>query len=149
MRPLVLLIALSACDADREPTMVPRMDFNRIAVELAQPLFWVADSDADGVLDPDEVAVPLGPWEATEAQFVKDGAFTEAFTEAYAAIAAVHSDGYATEGLAPDEAKRRDKVRQELKYGRATLVLTDMGDASAEDRAVVEHLLAAGRLIDD
>jgi len=165
MRPLVLFLALSACDADREATMVseptpaapetvaetsavPRMDFNRIAYELAQPLFWVVDDDSDDTLDPEELAVPLGPWEATEEQYVKDGAFTEVFDKAYAAIAAVYREGFPTEGLAPEEAKRREKVREELDFGRPTLVLTDLGDASDEDRAVLKHLLDAGKRID-
>ncbi|MEA2749124.1 MAG: hypothetical protein QOI41_3267, partial [Myxococcales bacterium] len=39
---------------------VTRADFNRAAAELALPLFWSADANKDGALDPDELAVYWG-----------------------------------------------------------------------------------------
>ena len=37
-----------------------RADFNRLAAELALPLFWVEDTNKDGAIDPDELAVYWG-----------------------------------------------------------------------------------------
>src|SRR5262245_41419764 len=39
---------------------VPRLDFNRIAAELALPIFWVADKNNDNALSPDELATYWG-----------------------------------------------------------------------------------------
>ena len=35
---------------------VPRLQLNRLAAELALPLFWIADSNGNGAVDPDEIA---------------------------------------------------------------------------------------------
>jgi hypothetical protein len=36
---------------------VPRKEWNRLAVELDMPLYWSLDTDANGKLDPAELAV--------------------------------------------------------------------------------------------
>ena len=75
--PVVCLIVLvnAACSRERAPATapasaapgaatyaaVPRLQFNQQAVVRNLPLFWVSDADADGALDPDELAVTWGP----------------------------------------------------------------------------------------
>ena len=36
---------------------IPRLDFNRLAVEHNLPLFWRADANLDGSLQPNELAI--------------------------------------------------------------------------------------------
>ena len=43
-----------------QPERLSRADFNRLAAELALPLFWVEDTNKDGALDSDELAVYWG-----------------------------------------------------------------------------------------
>src|SRR5882757_290495 len=71
LQPLLLItlacVALSAC---QKQTTVPiieskydvmtRTDFNRRASELFLPLFWREDSNKDGALQPNELAVLWG-----------------------------------------------------------------------------------------
>src|SRR5437588_1763103 len=45
-----------------------RADFNRLAVRANEPVYWIADTNRDGAIDPDEIAfllfygVPSDPW---------------------------------------------------------------------------------------
>ncbi|WP_437282772.1 hypothetical protein WME90_20000 [Sorangium sp. So ce375] len=125
---------------------IPRLDFNRIAVELDLPLFWISDRNGSGAVDPDEVSAL---WYHTPAPaWVAAGAFTPAFTSAYAAMSKVKAEGHVRAGLDEAEARRRDAVLAELAAGRPSLLRSDFRGAPAEDRAIVGHLLKVAELIE-
>jgi hypothetical protein len=123
---------------------LPRAELNRRAAELALPIFWRSDANGDGALDPDELAVLWGIADTSISEWVKDGAFTKKMVEAYAAMTAQRD----LTTLAPEEQARRQAVLEELAQGRPTLIETDLTKGSAEDRAIVENVLAAARLIE-
>jgi hypothetical protein len=121
---------------------MPRLQFNRRAADLAEPLFWVRDANADGVLDPDELAVTWGPGDANRGHYVKDGRFTPGFAAAYARIARPASFGR----LSDAERTRRNAVVAELEQGQPTLVLTKLTEP--RDVQLVGHLEKAARIIE-
>jgi len=126
---------------------IPRLEFNALAATLDLPLFWIADADGDGKLEPGELAALWGG--APEgAPFVENGRFTPAFMAAHAAMLKVKSDGYLGAGLSAAERARRAAVLAELGGGRPALVRTDLRGASAEDRALVQHVLEMARIVD-
>lgn len=121
-----------------------RADFNRRAAERALPLFWRADADGDHDLDADELVVTWGLPGPTRAQLVTGDRFTPAFDTLYAALVAATAAG---DQPAPEKA-RRAAVLAELGQGLPTLVETDQRQASAEDKAVVDHVLAAATIVE-
>jgi hypothetical protein len=129
---------------------IPRVEWNRLAAELALPLFWVADANRSGAVAPDEIAVLWGIGRP-DAVYVEGGHFTPAFVAAYAQMVdarARAAAGTPSDGLDPAERKRRAAVHEELAQGMPTLVRSDFRGASAEDRAIVEHVLAAADLVE-
>jgi hypothetical protein len=119
---------------------IPRLEFNRRAAEHALPVFWVKDDNKDGALDAGELATLWG-----QPAFVAvddKGNFTDAFQAAYERLKAPLS----LDGLAPDEKARREAVLAELAQGRPTLVSTAL--TTAEDKAVVSHVLTAALLVE-
>ncbi len=132
----------SAAEAARSHAEVPRLEFNRRAVERAEPLFWIRDRDGDGTLDPDELAVTWGPSDAGLGRYVKGGRFTPAFEAAYARIATTVS----LAGLSDSERARRQAVLAELGQGRPTLVLTNLADA--RDAEITAHLEKIARIVE-
>jgi len=125
---------------------VPRLALNRIAQELNLPLFWVADENRSGAVDPGEVASLWGV--APPARWVEGGSFTPAFRAAFDAIARVNADGYQRRGLDDPEWRRRETVLFELAQGQPSIVRSDFRSASAEDRALVRHIVAAAEIIE-
>ncbi|HUS33222.1 MAG TPA: hypothetical protein VMZ53_32190 [Kofleriaceae bacterium] len=119
---------------------VDRMVFNRTAVHLNLPIYWSADANNNKVLDPNEVAPLL--FYPTQGNYVKDGAFTKDFEDAYAKIAEASK-------AAPPSDKRRQLVIEDLDAGRPSLVFTDLTKASAEDKAFVEKMLVVASLLDN
>jgi hypothetical protein len=156
--PVVCLVLLvnAACSRETTPAAtptaaaqgaaaygaVPRLEFNRQAVVRDLPLFWVSDADADGTLDPEELAVTWGPGEANLGRYVKDGSFTPEFAAAYALVAQPVS----LDGLAADEKARRQAVQDELGQGRPTLVRTTL--TNPRDAQLAGHLGTAARIIE-
>lgn len=137
----------ASADEDRPRLdQVPREAFNRLSAELNLPLFWIAD-DGSGSLSPGELATLWGYGDVT-GPFVQGNDFTPQFMEAYAKIAKRHAEGPATAGLSEAEKARRALVREELSQGSPTLVETDLRAAPAEDRALVQHVTAAARIIE-
>lgn len=121
-----------------------RLDFNRRAAEEALPLFWRTDADGDRALDPDEL-VALWGWSGPALDtLVAGGAFTPAFATLYAQLVTPA----AATGLDAAEQRRRELVRDELAQGRTTLVETDLTGASAEDKAIVDHVARAAVVIE-
>lgn len=159
-----LLLSLGACalacskDPPPQPTQVtsaappppakpkldkvPRADFNRLAAELALPLFWSQDKNKDNVLDPDELAVYWGlqPGAVLNEYVGKDG-FTPKMTESYDAIAKRHASP-------PKEDERLEAVKKELAQGRLTLLSTDLSSASPEEKRFVGFIVKAAEIVD-
>lgn len=161
---LVVIVATFACKRREEPTpreapktgmeakqarshdAISRADFNRFAVRMNLPVYWIEDANQNKTLDPDEVASLLF-YGVEPPVWVERGAFTKQFEEAYDKIVA------ASKAPPPDpstpEGKRLALVQQDLDAGRPTLVRTDFTKLSAEDRAFVLRMLDVANLIDD
>jgi hypothetical protein len=128
---------------------VTRADFNRLAAELALPIFWSQDKNKDGALDADELAAYWGlvPG-ATLGEYVSAGAFTANGEDAIDRIVKRAKDAGASPSLDAKERARRDAVKKELAQGRVTLVATDLTNASAEEKRFVSHVTRAAELIE-
>lgn len=160
---LFVVLAAVACKKKQEPTpregtgtgvatpaakphdAISRADFNRFAVRMNLPVYWIADENNNKVLDVNEVA-PLLFYGTTPA-WVEGGAFTPDFEAAYDKIVA------ASKAPPPDtstpEGKRIALVQQDLDAGRATLVRSDFTALSADDKAFVQRMLGVADLIDN
>lgn len=161
-RPLLLAALLAGCPSKKAPPTVvkppeepakpagvkydriDRVDFNRRAAEHALPIFWRADPDHDGAVDPDELAELWGWSGPNLATLVKDGAFTPEFTALYEHL--VKPADLA--GVPAADQARRAAILEELAQGAPTLVETDLAAMSADDRKVVEHITNAAVLIE-
>lgn len=140
---------------------IERDAFNRGAVRLNLPVYWVADKNKNGEIDPDEVAALL--FYPTEGHWVKDGQLTKEFDAKLAAIrgkpvgdAKDAKDPKEKEVKDPKEPKqteeeetRRLVVGAELDQGMPTLVYNDLRSLSAEEKTFVQHMLAVAKGIDD
>jgi hypothetical protein len=156
---VVAVAALAACPAPRGgpgPTgpapggtyaALSRDDFNRLAQRLDLPLFWVQDRNGDGAVDPGEVVALL--FFRTTERWTENGAFTPAFADAYAKLQALAANADPYAGLAGEEAERRRLIAEELDQGYPTLVFNDLGALTAPEKTFLEHLAAAGKLIDE
>jgi len=142
----------SAAAAQAPLDRVSREDFNRIAAELALPLFWkLAEKGekADKALGPKRLAVLWGVDQTSYGDWVKDGRFTPRFVKAYDKIAAIAKDGHpASQGLGAEEAKRRELVHKELGQGVHRLIQWDFRDVGKQDRAIMRHLMKAAQHIE-
>jgi hypothetical protein len=126
-----------------------RAEFNRLAVELDLPLFWIEDRNADGVLSPDELAVLWGVMPTARTDWVDaHGQFTTKLVNAYEQAVKIKTEGFPKSGLSADEVTRRETVRKELAQGRPTLVLTRLGDVPDDEKEMVNHLLAAANVVE-
>lgn len=147
---LTLMCALAlglGCATSPRHDRVERLAFNRAAVRLNLPLFWVADADGDGAVDPEEVTSLL--FYGRDVVWVENGRFTIAFEEAYERLAAeALTTDVETAGLEPEEVERRRKVRQDLDAGVATLVHTDLSPLPAHHRGFARRMLRVAELVD-
>jgi hypothetical protein len=166
-RALCALLVLAACHEAAAPSQVARApeaipdskaapptpgfgrlsrpDFNRRAVEQDLPLFWRADANADGTLQPGELGNTWRPEPRPRAALVDGrGEFTAAFSALYAQLLAASDPP----GLTPSEHERRESVRLELAQGRATLVDSDFSKASSGEKKLVGHLLRVAASIE-
>jgi hypothetical protein len=119
-----------------------RADFNRWAVRLNLPLYWIADRDGDQELDPDEVAALL--FYPTEGRWTQDGKPTPELVAAQRAIAAAAA---APLEAGPD-APRQLRVAEDLDQGVPSLVHSDFTALPADDKAFVRRMLEVARLVD-
>lgn len=114
---------------------IPRAEFNELAVRANLPIFWIADTNNDKNVDPDEVASLL---------FYPP--FTGDLDAAYAKVLELKKQEL------PDrsspEGKRRGLVIDDLAQGRPAIVLTDLKSASADTKSFVTHMLQVAKLID-
>ena len=137
-----------------------RADFNRIAAELALPIFWAADTNKDNALDGDELAVYWGlvPGAKLVEYVGPGGAFTDTAKDAIEAILKQSkesdsgpgrsADAGSAAGLDPKEVARRAAVKKELAQGRVTLVETDLTKAAPEEKRFVGFITQAAELIE-
>ncbi len=109
-----------------------RTDFNRIVVLRNLPFYWMEDTNENGLVDPNELGSSRDGIDI--AKYVQKGKFTEAFEQAYLEMVAT---------------ARLDAVAKELDQGRLTLIRTDFTDSPENERTLVGHLMAAGKLIDE
>lgn len=125
-----------------------RLELNRLAAELALPLFWIEDENGNGALEADELAVLWGIASEPRSHWVKGDELTPAFATAFAAMLKQKLEGPSYDGLSADEKKRRELVLEELAQGVPTLIHSSFAGASAEDRAIVENIVAAAAIIE-
>ncbi len=126
---------------------VPRSDFNRIAADLALPLFWVEDKNKNAAVDPDEVNSFWGLTDTAENKWVEGGQFSQSFATAYEKIQGQFKNP-GVPSKDPSEAKRRAAVLEELHQSRPTIVQTDFSKSSAEDQQIVRHIFDAAVAIE-
>jgi hypothetical protein len=127
---------------------VPRADANRIAAELALPLFWIADTDGDEVLDAGELAVLWGVADTRRGEWLEGEAPTALLADAWRRIVERHQKGPQGGDLPAPEARRRELVLKELGQGVPTLLHSDFRKAPAADRALVDHVARAARIVE-
>lgn len=117
-----------------------RARFNQVALRLDLGLFWAADDDDDGQVDPAEVrSLLFYPGDRTWVD--GEGRFTEAFDRAYAAMVAATLEG-------PPSDERTLLVLEELASASPTLVETDLRALPADHRAFAEKMLRVAGLVD-
>ncbi len=130
----LILLVPSLALAEKRQFGVPaltRADFNRVAVLQDRPLFWLEDTNKDGLINPDELVAATH--DNAIKRFVKRGKFTPMFVKAYLGLV---------------EHRRKEAVARELNGGRPTMVHNDLSGANPVDRAVLKELLAASRIIE-
>ncbi len=144
---LALLAQLPVVANAHNTYAIERLEFNRRAAELFLPLFWREDSNKDGVIQPDELAVLIGfgkPHENELQHWVNDHhQFTPQFAVAFHRIASED-----TANSKASKSERLKLVKQELAQGRNTLVETDLSGASSADLALVHHLMNVAKQIE-
>lgn len=121
---------------------IERLEFNRRAVEWAEPLFWVSDANRNGAIEPAELAILWGLGDGDRARFVRNGAFTPHFDAVYGKLRQRPS----LAGLGAEERLRREVVLDELAQGRPTLVQTHL--VGTRDQRLAAHLEKVARLIE-
>lgn len=123
---------------------IPRIDFNRRAAERFANVFWRTDANKNNALDPEELAVLWGYGDYAKSDLIDaKGAFTTRFETLYAELTSPEADAPSAE-----EKARRDAIRRELAQGKPTLLETDFTGASAEDKAIVEHITKAAMIVE-
>jgi len=122
---------------------IARVDFNKYAVRLNLPVYWIADANNNKTIEPDETAALL--FYGSEAKWVDGGKYTPAFEDAYGKIVAASKAPIDTS--TPD-GKRRALVAADLDAGRASLVRSDFSGAPDGDKAFVKQMIGVADLID-
>ncbi|MFO0743331.1 MAG: hypothetical protein U0270_46095 [Labilithrix sp.] len=118
-----------------------RAEFNRIAPELASPLFWISDNDKNNILEPAELAVYWGLDKGAKLdEYIRDGKFTNRMLEVYAAMVA-QKDAHVRDA-------RDASVKKELSQGRVTLVASDFSKATPEEKKFVAAIMKAAEKVE-
>jgi len=131
-----------------KPLTYDRLDratFNKVAVRLDLPLFWIKDVNANKTVDPDEVTGLL--FYSTSTVWVEKGAFTKVFKDTYEKMVAA-----AAMPLPPKvcchERQRRQLVISDLDQGVPTLVYTDTTKYTDEEKTFARHMYRISSLMD-
>ena len=114
------------------------MAFNRVAVRLNLPVYWIGDADKDGAIDPGEVAV--APLLSDRRATATRGSTAARFTPAFEAAVRAHRRRGKERAERPDaeEIARRKLVAPTSIRGAPTLVRSDLTELSADDKAFVQ-----------
>jgi hypothetical protein len=134
-----------AAVVEKKHDAVARADFNKLAVRLNQPVYWIADANNNSVVEPDEVAPLL--FYGGDRNWTEGGKFTADFEAMYDQIVAATKEPPLD--TSSEDGKRRMLVRQDLDAGRATLVRSDFRSLSGEDKEFVKRMLGIANLIDN
>lgn len=130
-----------------------RNSFNRLAQETNTPLFWRKDINNNNTIDPNQVLFLWGMRPDKQASdYVNLGKFTTQFDQAYQLMVRRgqgQEPGPDPATLSDPEQKRRALVVKEISQARPTLIESDFTKNSAEDRAVVQHLLKTAALVEE
>ncbi len=118
----------------RKHDAISRTEFNRWAVRLDLPIYWIADANGDGNLDPAEAASLMF--------YPKSTSLEAAYDQIVAASKAPAPDA------STDEGKRQILVGKDLDQGRATLVSSNLSALAADDQAFVRHMLTVADQVD-
>jgi hypothetical protein len=118
---------------------LPRLRVNQLAIQLDLPLFWAADTDEDGAVDPAEVRTLL--FYPSEERWVEDGRFTADFDRAWQRITE------AARAPAPTDARQRLAL-EEIQQAAPTIVETDLRELPEAHRAFALRMLNVAGLID-
>jgi hypothetical protein len=146
--PVVLSLAFVGVTAEAATRFdrIERLAFNRAAVRLNLALYWVADTNNDRAVNPDEVATLL--FYPAVPRWVDGGRFTPEFEKAYSDITAWAGEPPLAPGLSEDERRRRGLVLADLDQGRPTLVRSDLRGLPSEEKTLVGHMLKTAALVD-
>jgi len=106
-----------------------RHDFNRLASLSGVPLYWQAPA-----LEPSSFVVLGVSTTRDAAPYIVNGAFTAQFDALYVRLV---------------NQRRIEAVRTELSSGRLVGIITDLTEASEEDRRVVRAIADAGEIIEE
>jgi hypothetical protein len=116
-----------------------RRAFNQLAVRMNLPVYWAHDSNANKVVDADEIRGLL--FYPTSPPWVRGGRLSPEFDLAYSGmLASLHPPSV---DLDPAEATRRALVLEDLDQGRTTLIHSDFRGLAPSDRAAVRSIVAA------
>ncbi|MFO0616881.1 MAG: hypothetical protein U0414_30075 [Polyangiaceae bacterium] len=138
--PLTSASAPSILDQPADYSKLDRATFNRMAMRLNAPIYWLWDQNGDGKPDPDEIKSLLF-FPITEKWSV-GGKFTKAFDVYYKRLVDASK--------APEPTDERARlVRKELDAASSSLIYTDLRGASDETKEVVRHVLAATNALDE
>ncbi|MCL2822789.1 MAG: hypothetical protein FWD57_02245 [Polyangiaceae bacterium] len=130
-----------------EYNAIDRKLFNRIAVQMDLPLFWVEDTNNNNKIDPDEVAALA--FYPTEGTWVDGAEFSTAFTDTYRSMARWAQAPAFPLGISVWENRRRQLVIHELNITQPSLVFTDFSKSSRKEKSFVKHMYALAKLIDE
>ncbi|MBU1239659.1 hypothetical protein KKF84_00285 [Myxococcota bacterium] len=122
-----------------------RETFNKVAVRLNLPLFWINDANKNKTVEPNEVTGLL--FYSTTGMWVNNGAFTKEFADTYEKMVAAHATPI-PKTVCCKERLRRELVISDLDQGRPTLVHTDTSVFTAEEKIFARHMYTISLLMD-
>ncbi|ACL66496.1 conserved hypothetical protein [Anaeromyxobacter dehalogenans 2CP-1] len=123
-----------------------RARLNRAALELGLPLHWRADANANGAIDPPELALVFGLDERPRDHWIRHGRFTPAFRAAWASVESRASAPQPAPAGA--DAARRAALARELSQRLFAVVEMDRSGLRPPEREMLRHLVDAARIIE-
>ncbi|MFY3742778.1 hypothetical protein ACOQFB_02620 [Anaeromyxobacter sp. Red801] len=151
---LALLAAATASPARAAAAPAParaadegaRARLNRAALDLGLPLHWRGDANANGAIDPPELALVFGLDELPRDHWIRRGRFTPAFRAAWARVEA-RASAPAAEPAGRDAA-RQTALARELSQRLFAVVEADLSGLRPAEREMLRHLVDAARIIE-
>ena len=132
-----------------ELNQLDRASFNKAALRLNLPLYWVYEATPSNTVRP-EILTTLNFYPTSDSLAWKgaDGKFTPAFYDAYNKMVAVMKDPLLGANADAANATRLRKVADELDQAALNLVSSDFSSLSDSDKKFVRAMLKAGAAID-